>query len=102
MTPLALIVRHKTKPGRRDEVRAVWEKHMAPAVSANPGHVAYFYCFANADPDSIIAFQMYESAEASQEFLKTDSYSAYLKDVERLLVGPPEVTEATPQWRKGA
>lgn len=102
MTPLALIVKHKTKPGKRDEVRNVWEKHMAPAVSANPGHTAYFYCFDNSDPDSISAFQVYESAEASQHFLKTESYSAYLKDVEPLLSGPPQVTALTPVWVKGA
>lgn len=101
MTPLALIVKHTTKPGKRDDVRKIWERHMAPAVSANPGHVAYFYCLDNADPDSISAFQVYDSVEASQEFLETDSYSAYLKDVEPLLAGPPHVTALTPVWTKG-
>jgi quinol monooxygenase YgiN len=102
MTSLALIVKHKTKAGKRDEVRKVWEKHMAPAISANPGHITYFYCFDNADPDSIWAFQQYASAEASQEVLKTQSYAAYLKDVEPLLSGPPQVTALTPMWSKRA
>lgn len=53
MTPLALIIRHQTLPGRRDEVRRVWEAHMAPAVTDNPGHLAYHYCFDNSDPDVI-------------------------------------------------
>ena len=100
MTPLALIIKHKTKPGKRDEVRKVWERHMAPAVSANPGHIAYFYCFDNADPDAIVAFQQYVSAEAAGEFLKTDSYAAYLQEVEPLLSGPPQVTALTPVWSK--
>lgn len=102
MTQLALIIKHKTQAGKRDEVRAVWEKHMAPAVSNNPGHAAYFYCFDNADPDSISAFQVYESAEASRQFLATASYAAYLEDVEPLLLGPPQVTVLTPVWAKGA
>jgi quinol monooxygenase YgiN len=102
MTNLALIIKHKTQPGKRDEVRKVWEKHMAPAVSRNPGHTSYFYCFDNSDVDSISAFQVYESAEASQEFLKTESYAAYLKEVETLLSGPPQVTALTPVWIKGA
>lgn len=101
MTSFALIIKHKTQPGKRDEVRQVWEKHMAPAISANAGHLSYFYCFDNADPDSIHAFQQYASAEASQDFLKTDSYVAYLKDVEPLLSGPPQVTSMTPMWSKG-
>lgn len=100
MTSLALIIKHKTQPGKRDEVRKVWERHMAPAVSANPGHLAYFYCFDNADPDAILAFQQYVSAEAAGEFLKTDSYAAYLKEVEPLLSGPPQVTTLTPMWSK--
>lgn len=101
MTSFALIVKHKTQPGKREEVRKVWEKHMAPAISANPGHSAYFYCFENDDPDSICAFQQYVSAEASREFLTKDSYGAYLNDVEPLLSGPPQVTALTPMWSKG-
>jgi quinol monooxygenase YgiN len=100
MTSFALIVKHKTQAGKRDEVRTVWERHMAPAILANPGHISYFYCFDNSDPDSICAFQQYASAEASREFLETDSYATYLKAVEPLLAGPPQVTALTPIWSK--
>lgn len=101
MSQTALFINHRTLPGKRDEVQEVWEKHMAPAIATNPGHLAYFYCFDNSDPDSICAFQLYASVEASQEFLKTGSYAAYLKDVEPLLSGPPQVTALTPKWSKG-
>src|SRR5687767_1475838 len=77
MASFALVVKHKTQPGKRDEVRRVWEKHMAPAISANPGHTAYDYCFDNTDPDSIWAFQQYESEAASQQFVKTVGYASY-------------------------
>lgn len=102
MTTFALIVKHKIKAGKRDEVRKVWERHMAPAISANPGHLAYFYCFDDADADSICAFQHYASVEASEAFLKTGSYAAYLKEVEPLLASPPQVTALTPMWLKDA
>ena len=102
MTPFALIVKHRTLTGKREEVRKVWEKHMAAAISANPGHTAYFYCFDNNEPDSIYAFQQYLSMEASQEFLQTTSYAAYLLEVEPLLAGPPQVTALTPIWSKPA
>ncbi|MBC8036250.1 MAG: antibiotic biosynthesis monooxygenase [Rhizobiales bacterium] len=100
MSKAALFVRHKTKPGKRDEVRKVWERHMRPAIAGNPGHEAYFYNFDNNDPDSICAFQQYTDLAASQDFLKTDSYAAYLKEVEPLLAGPPEITSLTPMWIK--
>ncbi len=102
MPSFALIITHQTQPGKRDEVRKAWEEHLAPAISANPNHTAYFYCFNNENPDSISAFQQYASAEASQEFLMTDSYAAYLNAVEPLLLGPPQVTTLTPVWTKKA
>ncbi len=100
MTQLALIIRHQTQPGQRDEVRKVWEAHMAPAVDGNAGHLAYFYCFDNADPDVISAFQVYDSVESSQQFLETEAYVAYVRDVESLLSGPPQVDALTPMWTK--
>jgi len=102
MTQLALIIRHQTRPGLTDDVRKVWEAHMAPAVDANPGHLAYFYCFDDTDPDSITAFQVYDSTESSRRFLKTDAYAGYLRDVEPLLSGPPQVSPLTPVWAKRA
>ncbi|MCH8622669.1 antibiotic biosynthesis monooxygenase [Undibacterium sp. TS12] len=100
MSSFAVIIKHKTQADKRDEVRQVREKHMVPAIAANPGHLACFYCFDNADPDVICAFQQYSSAEASQEFLKTAIYAAYLDEVEALLSGPPQITALTPMWVK--
>lgn len=100
MTNLAILIRHKTRPGARADVQRVWERHMAPAVAGNPGHLAYFYCFDEADPDAITAFQVYDSVESSADFLQTDAYRAYLGEVESLLTGPPQVAALTPVWSK--
>jgi quinol monooxygenase YgiN len=100
MDKIALFIKHKTRVGKRDAVRAVWERHMRPKIAANPGHEAYFYCFDNNDADAICAFQEYADLKSSQDFLKTESYASYLKEVEPLLVGPPEVTSLTPLWVK--
>ena len=100
MSPLALFIRLKTLPGKRDEVRRVWEKHIAPAILANPGHTAYFCCVDNNDPDAMCAFQQYTSAEAANDFLQTPSYLEYLKEAEPLLSGPPQITALTPVWSK--
>lgn len=100
MTQLAVIIRHQTLPGRRDAVRTVWGAHMAPAISQNPGHLAYYYCLDNNDPDAVVAFQVYDSVEASQAFLQTDAYAAYLHDVEPLLAGAPVVATSTPVFSK--
>ena len=63
---------------------------------------ANFYCYNDNDPDSICVYQQYSDHESSQAFLKHPSYADYLKEVEPLLAGEPEVTAATPVWVKGA
>ena len=73
---------------------------MAPAIQANPGHLAYTYSFDNNDPDGICAFQLYASAAEAKAFLDHPNYLAYLKAVEPLLVGPPEIKSLSPQWIK--
>jgi quinol monooxygenase YgiN len=75
MSKVALFVKYKTLPGKRDEVRKVWMRHMQPNIASNPAHEAYFYCFDNNDPDSICAFQHYTDLESAQNFLKTEGYA---------------------------
>ena len=65
MAKHALFIQHKTLPGKRDEVQRVWRKHMMPAIRANEGHEAYFYCFGS-DPDTICAFQQYTDSDSMQ------------------------------------
>ena len=96
----AVFLTHRTLPGRRGEVRDVWQQHMAPAIAANPDHVSYYYCFDPDDEDVIRVFQLYRSAAAASEFLRHPNYLAYLAAVEPLLDGPSEVRRATPQWTK--
>ena len=102
MAKIARLIKHKSRPGQRDAVRLVWERHMQPAIAGHAAHEAYYYCFDNNDPDIICAFQVYSNAAASQAFLQTESYAAYLQAVEPLLAGAPEVTSLLPMWVKDA
>ncbi len=100
MTAHALFIVHRTAPGQRDAVRAVWEKHMAPAVASNDDHLAYYYCFDLEDADVLRVFQLYRNAAAAQQFLDHHNYAAYIGEVEGLLAGPPAVHSAEPKWQK--
>ena len=101
MNQLALFITHRTAPGKRDAVRAIWERHMASAVAGNDAHLAYFYCFDTEDTDVLRVFQLYLDRAASDAFLKHPNYVAYLDEVEPLLQGPPQVHAAEPKWQKG-
>ena len=97
----AILVTHRTLPGARDKARDVWQAHMPAAVSANPGHLAYFYSFDATDADVIRAFQVYRDETAARAFLLTEGYKAYVAAVEPLLAGPPEVAVSEVMWAKG-
>jgi quinol monooxygenase YgiN len=102
MSKIALVITDRALPGKRDEVRRVWEKHLKPNIADNPAHEAYFYCYDDNDPDVICAFQQYASRASAHEFLKAPWYAAYQDEVSPLLAGPPEIRSATPVWTKGA
>lgn len=102
MEHVAVLVTHRTREGQREAVRAIWEEHMAPAVTSNPGHLSYTYCFDDADPDVICAFQVYRNTDEAVDFQRTPAYAAYEEAVAPLLTGSPSVLRLTPKWIKSA
>ncbi|RYD21456.1 MAG: antibiotic biosynthesis monooxygenase [Verrucomicrobiaceae bacterium] len=98
----ALFIRHRTKPGQRDNFRRIWEKHVQPRAVANPAHESYYFCFDQADPDVVCVFQLYSSEKAMKEFLSGDWYPGYLAEVAEVVAAPPEITPAALEWSKGS
>lgn len=100
MTSYALFLVHTAKSGQRDALKAVWMRHMAPAIAANPDHLGYVYSFDATSTDTVCAFQIYSSAEAAKAFLEHPSYITYLAESCPLLVHEPKVRVLQPQWVK--
>lgn len=98
----ALVLRHRAKPGRREDLIEAWRRHMPEAVQANDGHRAYVLCASYVDPDVMVVFQHYRDAAAAQEFLGNPAYLRYLEEAGDLLSGPPEVEAVEPLWSKTA
>ncbi len=96
----ALFIRHRAKPGCRPEVRRIWEKHVKPRVEANPSHLAYYFCFDEADADVVSVFQLYSSHEALSAFLAGEWYPAYLAEIATVVAEPPQVLPASVVWNK--
>ena len=96
----SLFLRHRTLPGRRDEVVAAWQRFMPAAISLNDDHEAYDYTTVDDDPDALLVFQQYRDADAAAAFLQNPEYLKYLEASEHLLAGPPEIVATTPVWSK--
>jgi len=100
MPRVALFIEHHARPGKRDEVRRIWEKHLGPRIAVNPAHEAYYYCYDDTDPDTIRVFQQYTDRASSQAFLQAPWYAAYVTEVSPLLAGEPKIRTTTPIWSK--
>ncbi|MEX0409811.1 antibiotic biosynthesis monooxygenase [Aquibium sp. LZ166] len=102
MSNSALYIRHKAKPGKRDDVRRVWEKYARDYVAGSDGQLSYYYCYDDNDPDAIVVFQLAANQASGQDFVKQPWFADYERETAVLLAEPSEFRAATPQWVKGA
>jgi len=100
MSKRAIFITHRALPGKRDQVRGVWERHLRPVIESNPGHEAYFYCYDDEDADVVRVYQQYSDATSQEAFLGEDAYALYEEEVAPLLAAPPDVRLVTPWWTK--
>jgi quinol monooxygenase YgiN len=101
VSKIAMIIRGRTQPGKRDEVRALYEQHLAPRALANDAQEVVVWCADTNDADAFYLFELYGSAEAMQANAQAPWFWEYLQAVGPLLAGQPEVVTATPAWSKG-
>ena len=101
MSRQAIIVKTRTQAGKRSDVQAAYEEHLAPRASANPAQEIVVWMEDQMDPDVFYLFEIYESAEAMEANAKAPWFFEYLGAVGPLLAGEPEVTMGFPAWAKG-
>src|SRR5688572_15430916 len=73
MATQALYIRHTAKPGKRDEVKRIWEKYARAYTEKTESQLASFYCYDNNDPDTIVVFGLQDDAHAG-DFQKQPWY----------------------------
>jgi quinol monooxygenase YgiN len=102
MAKLAMLVTTRTKPGKRDEVRRLYEQRLVPRAEENDAQEVVVWCADHADPDVFHLFEIYRDSEAAQASSQAPWFWEYLTEVGPLLEGQPEVRTAEPTWAKGA
>jgi quinol monooxygenase YgiN len=100
MAKNARFVRFKTKPGKRDEVRGVWEKYARGYIAGSSGMLGFYYCYDESDPDAVIVFQLAADEASAQEFAKQPWFADYQRETVALVAGPAEIWSGMPQWVK--
>ena len=102
MGKVAMIVKSKAQPGRRDEVRAAYERMLAPRAEANADQELVVWAVDTADPDAFYLFEVYRDRESMEANGQAPWFFEYLGTVGPLIAGQPEVIIAEPVWAKGA
>lgn len=96
-----MIVKGRSQPGKRDEVRKLYEQLLAPRALANDAQEVVLWCADVNDADAFYLFELYGSAEALQQNAQAPWFWEYMQQVGPLLDGQPEAVTATPAWSKG-
>lgn len=100
MSKVSLMVKFTTKPGKRDELKALWEKYVKPHAAKSDEIEFSCYCFDHQDENSIILFELLRSGDTLQTAYRSDWFKEYMSEMEQLLAGPPMVMTGNPIWIK--
>lgn len=97
-----MMVKGRALPGQRDQVRKLFEEHLAPRAIANASQLVVVWCADNGDPDAFYLWEVYTDPAAMEVNAQAPWFGEYMAAVGPLLGGQPEVTTATPMWLKPA
>jgi quinol monooxygenase YgiN len=101
MGDTAVIVTSTAQPGRREEIRAVYDEMMAPRAVANDAQEIVVWCDDLHDADTFHLFEIYRDAESMGANAQAPWFAEYLARVGPLMAGEPRMAMATPRWSKG-
>ena len=102
MDKVAIFAVVKAKPGKRDELRRLYEEHIKPHAESNASQQMCFYCYGNDDEDRICIFELFSDMEAVKTNMDSDWLPAYMEKELPFLAEPPQIMMTTPVWIKGA
>ena len=101
MAKLVLIIKGKAQPGKRDEVRQLFEQHLASRANSNDAQEVVVWSADDNDPDAFHLFELYSDRDAFQANAEAPWFKEYMVKVGPLIAGRPELIMATPHWSKG-
>ena len=101
MGDTAIIVTSTARPGRRDEIRAIYDEMMVPRAEANDTQEVVVWCDDLHDADTFYLFEIYRDAASMGANAQAPWFADYLARVGPLMADEPKVRLATPRWSKG-
>jgi quinol monooxygenase YgiN len=101
MPQSAMIIKTRTKPGKREVVSRLYQELLAPRAAANAEQLLVVWCDDAHDPDVFYLFEIYANQEAMGSNAQAPWFAEYMQQAGPLLAAEPEVAMAIPGWAKG-
>lgn len=102
MDKLAVVVEVRAKEGTRDEVRALWDKHLRPQLERpDSAQELYLICDDAGDPNKLLLIELYDDPSRMRANAEAPWFHAYMQEVAPLLDDQPRVSMGHPYWAKG-
>jgi quinol monooxygenase YgiN len=98
--PVAIVISIRTVSGKRAELRALWEEHLAPRVTASSVQQVYVVAEDAADADVLHLLEVYSDAQEMARNASQPWFAEYMKAAAPLLAGPPAMVSGAPVWVK--
>ncbi len=98
---VAIIVTTTTRPGMRDDVRALYEELLAPRAVENDGQEVVVWCDDQHDADTFHLFEIYRDMSVMGANAQAPWFAEYMAKVGPMLAGEPSVAMLTPRWSTG-
>jgi quinol monooxygenase YgiN len=101
MDKTAVIVTIRTKDGRREQLRSLWDAHLRQRVEASSAQEVYLVVEDAGDPNVLHLLEVYNDPSEMQRNATAPWFADYMKQVQPLLAGPPSMVTGSPVWTKG-
>lgn len=100
MAELVILISARTKPGKRDALKTLWEAHLKQRAADNPSQSSYIYAYDMHDENLIHITEVYETMQGFEANSKAEWFEAYMNEARSLLDGEPDFHMAEPKWIK--
>lgn len=101
MTKTAVIISIRTKSGKREQLRSLWDEHLRQRVEESSAQEGYLVVEDDNDPDVLHLVELYNDPAEMQRNASAPWFAAYMKEVQPLLAGRPAMATGVPVWSKG-
>jgi quinol monooxygenase YgiN len=101
MTTTAMLISGRTKPGKRDELYALYAEHAVPHVEQEASIPTVVWSTDRDDPDAYALFEIFADGTAGPRAMQSEWFQAYLQLAAPLASAPAEVRRLEPRWTKG-